>query len=77
MVGLALSLLVTSFTWGCLFSTDNSNGSIFPMAVLCFRSLGFWGSGGEHGRQSYMALETDNGECGEKSQTLLCGSCTG
>lgn len=41
MVGLALNLLVTSFTWGCLFGTDNSNGLVFPVAGSCFRSLGF------------------------------------
>lgn len=46
MVGLALNLLVTSFTWRCLFGTDNSNGLVFPVA-------GPWlGASASAGRQS-------------------------
>ena len=43
MAGLALNLLVTSLTWGCLFGIDNSNGLVFSVAVLWFRRLAFCG----------------------------------
>lgn len=58
MVGLALNLLVTSFTWGCLFSADNNNGSVFTVAVL-----GAWLLWGGSMGWSCLALEIDYGEC--------------
>ena len=34
MAGLALNLLVTSFTWGCLFNADNNDGLVVTAAIL-------------------------------------------
>lgn len=58
MVVLALNLLVTSFTWGYLFSADNNNGWFFTVAVL-----GAWLLWKAVWEWSCIALEIDYGEC--------------
>lgn len=58
MVVLALNLLVTSFTWGYLFSADNNNGWFFTVAVL-----GAWLLWKAVWEWCCIALEIDYGEC--------------